>query len=147
MQIKIKSNAPATHYTSTGLGFSDGTEVPADVIVWSTGFELGSRDSVRRLFGEAVVSQIEDSLGLNEEGESKGAYKIQRESTVFLSDKACADIFADPGLITHGGALGQARYLSRYIALQIRATLEGKPFRPYLDTPVPVQSHYNRLQA
>lgn len=79
IQIGIKSDARATHYTSRGLGFSDGTEIPADVILWATGFERNLRESVRRLFGVAVAAQIDDFGGVNDEGETKGAWKLQRK--------------------------------------------------------------------
>jgi len=135
-QISIKSDARATHYTTTGLGFSDGTEIPADVIVWATGFERNLRDSVRKLLGEDVAAQIEDFLGINDEGETKGAWKLQRKPRAMIFfPTADINMFTDPGLITHGAALGQARYYSKYIAIQIKAALDGKPFCPYLDTP------------
>lgn len=43
----------------------------------------------------------------------------------------------DPGLLSHGIAQGQSRFFSRFIAMQIKAVLAGKPFRQYLKTPIP----------
>ncbi len=37
----------------------------------------------------------------------------------------------DPALWMHGGTLGTSRYLSRFIALQIKASLMGTPLVPY----------------
>jgi hypothetical protein len=34
-----------------------------------------------------------------------------------------------------GGTIGQARYMSRFLALQIKADVEGVPFQPYTKTP------------
>jgi hypothetical protein len=34
-----------------------------------------------------------------------------------------------------GGGSGHARYFSRFVALQVKAALEGKPLRVYHDTP------------
>ena len=34
-----------------------------------------------------------------------------------------------------GGSIGQARYMSRFLALQIKADVEGVPFQPYTKTP------------
>lgn len=39
----------------------------------------------------------------------------------------------------HGIALGQARFFSKYIALQIKAELDDRPFKVYKDTPIPVK--------
>lgn len=75
----MKAGVPATHYTSEGLGFSDGTEVSADVIVFATGFELDLKDSIRRFFGDAVADQTDQFFGLDDEGEVRGAWRIQRE--------------------------------------------------------------------
>ena len=41
----------------------------------------------------------------------------------------------DPGIWYMGGTIGQARYMSRFLALQIKADVEGVPFRPYTKTP------------
>lgn len=68
-----------THFTSTGLGFADGTEIPADVIVFSTGFEVNLKDSIRRLFGDDVADRTDQFFGIDDEGEIRGAYRIQRE--------------------------------------------------------------------
>ena len=39
---------------------------------------------------------------------------------------------ADPGLWFHGGTLGHARYMSRFVALQIKAELDGTPLTGYV---------------
>jgi hypothetical protein len=41
----------------------------------------------------------------------------------------------DPALWYHGGTQGLARYYSRFIALQIKASLLGTPLPIYLKTP------------
>ena len=55
----MKSDALPTRYTEEGLQFNDGTVIPADVIVWATGFEVNMRDSIRRLFGDEVADEID----------------------------------------------------------------------------------------
>lgn len=116
----MKAGVEATHYTPTGLAFSDGTELPADVIVFSTGFEIDLKESIRRFFGDEVADQTDQFFGLDDEGEVRGAWRIQH-----------------PGLLSHGVAQGQSRFFSKYIALQIKAVLEGKAFKPYRGTSVP----------
>lgn len=71
--------ASPTHYTADGLGFADDSTVPADVIVWATGFESNMKDSIRRLFGDETANQIDDYFGVDDEGEVRGAWRLQRE--------------------------------------------------------------------
>jgi hypothetical protein len=61
-------------YTEDGLIFEDGTHLPADVVIYATGFTGNLRDSVREYFGEEIYAQVEDYWGINQEGELKGAY-------------------------------------------------------------------------
>lgn len=75
----------ATHYTSEGVGFSDGTELPADVIVFSTGFEIDLKNSIRRFFGDAVADRTDQFFGVDDEGEVRGAWKIERECGVTVA--------------------------------------------------------------
>jgi len=74
-KIKVKSNALPTQYTPSGLLFSDGTELPADVVVFATGFNGNMRYLVDDIFGSDVAEQMGDFWGLDKYGEIKGAYK------------------------------------------------------------------------
>ena len=71
----MKAGALPTHYTRNGLAFSDGTEIPADVIIFSTGFVGNMRTEVAQIFGQDVAAQADDFWGLDEEGELKGVFK------------------------------------------------------------------------
>lgn len=84
IQIKMKSNAHPTRYTPTGLEFSDGTELPADVIVFTTGFVGNMRHNISALVSPEVESQLEDLWGLDAEGELLGAFKYSGRE-LFLS--------------------------------------------------------------
>lgn len=75
----MKSRANATHYTKSGLAFDDGTEIPADVIVWSTGFEMNLRKDIEAMLGAEVAKKTDDFFGVDDEGEVRGAWKLQRE--------------------------------------------------------------------
>lgn len=75
----MKSGVSAVEYTVEGLRLSDGSSVPADVIVWATGFKTNMRDNVRQLFGADVADRIDDYFALDSEGESRGAWKLQRK--------------------------------------------------------------------
>lgn len=71
----MKSDARITHFTPNGLGFSDGSEIPTDVIVFCTGFVGDNRTEVTRLFGKEVADRTKDFWGLDEEGELLGAFR------------------------------------------------------------------------
>ena len=73
----MKSDSALTHYTSNGLGFADGTELPADLIVFATGFDLNMK--TQELFGEEVAGHFGDFTTMDEEGEPSGAYKFCRQ--------------------------------------------------------------------
>jgi hypothetical protein len=74
----VKAGAVPTNYTNSGLAFSDGTEISADVIVFATGFDINLKDSIRKYFGDEVADRIDQFFGLDDEGEVRGAWRIQR---------------------------------------------------------------------
>ena len=123
-------------YTENGLGFGDESELAADAIVWATGFKLNLREQIGEMLGKDVAARIDDYWGVDDEGELRGVYKLQREygSSAWNMLK-----LIDPGLIMHGLAFGQARFYSKFVAFQIKAVLDGKKFEQYLETPVPVK--------
>ncbi|KAH9207921.1 hypothetical protein DL95DRAFT_428905 [Leptodontidium sp. 2 PMI_412] len=117
--IKVKSDSLPVRYLEDGLECSNGDHIKADVIVFATGFVGNLKILASEMFGSDVASQIDDFFGLDEEGELKGAFKPM----------------GHPAFWYHGGAVAQARYCSRFIALQIKAKLIGTPLPVYLDTP------------
>lgn len=82
-QIAVKSNSALTHYTPTGLGFADGSEIPADAVVFATGFDHNIRNRVAELFGQSVADQMGDFSYMDDEGEAAGAYKFLRSLFIF----------------------------------------------------------------
>lgn len=74
-QIKVKSDAHIVSYTTEGLLFSDGVELPADVILFATGFSGNLRQVVADTFGSSIADQLEDFWGMDTEGETQGAFK------------------------------------------------------------------------
>ncbi|KAH7412687.1 hypothetical protein BKA64DRAFT_692065 [Cadophora sp. MPI-SDFR-AT-0126] len=113
--IKVKSGSPPKSYTPDGLLLEDGTEVKADVIIFTTGFVQNMRSIAGLIVGPEVESQLEVFWGLNEEGELKGAFKHT----------------GHPGVWFTGGDIALARYYSQFIALQIKAHLMGAPLEVY----------------
>ncbi|KAG0645380.1 Flavin-containing monooxygenase YUCCA3 [Hyphodiscus hymeniophilus] len=118
-QIKMKSDAAIKQYTPTGLEFADGSHLDVDVIVFCTGFEGNMRESATEIFGSEVANGLEDFFGVDAEGEILGAWRRQ----------------GYPGIWYNGGTIVNARYYSRFIALQIKADLEGMPLPLYKKTP------------
>jgi len=74
-RIRIKSDSLAVRFTENGLAFDDGSELPADVIVFATGFCGNLRDDVRTILGDDVADKVSDFWGLDDEGEPRGAYR------------------------------------------------------------------------
>ncbi|PYH81593.1 putative flavin-containing monooxygenase [Aspergillus uvarum CBS 121591] len=99
-EIKVKSDSAVVSYTEEDLLLDDGSVLPADVVIFATGFTGILRDSVRTFFGEDVYDRVEDYWRVS------------------------------PGLWYIGGR-GQARFYSRFVALQIRASIDGTPLPAY----------------
>lgn len=74
-QIKMQSSSLPVAYTENGLSCADGTTLPADLIVFATGFVGNLRLVVSNMFGPEVAGQLEDYWGMDDEGEIKGAFK------------------------------------------------------------------------
>jgi len=79
----MKSDAAITHYTEMGLAFANGTEIPADLIVFATGFDLNLSNRVREFFGDEVADCFGEFSSMNDEGEASGAYRFYRGSFPF----------------------------------------------------------------
>ena len=85
----MKSDALPTHFTRTGLAFSDGSEIAADVIVFCTGFVGNMRTNVAQIFGHEIAEQAGDFWGLDEEGELIGAFKATSRTFHTLLAPTC----------------------------------------------------------
>lgn len=110
------------HLTEDSVVLTDGTELPADVVVYATGY--GSMNGwAADLMGQEVADRVGKMWGLGSdttkdpgpwEGEQRNMWKPTQQ----------------PGLWFHGGNLHQSRHYSLYLALQLKARYEG------IDTPV-----------
>ena len=102
---------------------TDGTVLPADLIVYATGY--GSMNGwAARLISQEVADRVGKCWGLGSattkdpgpwEGELRNMWKPTQQ----------------PALWFHGGNLHQSRHYSLYLALQIKARQEGLPIRVY----------------
>ncbi len=120
--IKL-AHGEVDHLTETSVVLADGTELPADVVVYATGY--GSMNGwAADLMGQEVADRVGKVWGLGSdttkdpgpwEGEQRNMWKPTQQ----------------PGLWFHGGNLHQSRHYSLYLALQLKARYEGIPTPVY----------------
>ncbi|KAF9774726.1 hypothetical protein IL306_007242 [Fusarium sp. DS 682] len=114
-QIKMKSDGLLEEFTESGLAFSNGSHLPADVVVFCTGFANEYRNEAVKFVGPESAPMMDDYWYLDSEGELRGAFKKQ----------------GLPGIWYTGGGVQHARFYSRFIVLQIKADLMGKSLPVY----------------
>lgn len=115
-RIKL-AHGQVDHLTEDSVVLSDGTELPADVVVYATGY--GSMNGwAADLIGQDVADKVGKVWGLGSdtpkdpgpwEGEQRNMWKPTQQ----------------PNLWFHGGNLHQSRHYSLYLALQLKARFEG----------------------
>ncbi|ART68767.1 FAD-dependent oxidoreductase [Mycobacterium dioxanotrophicus] len=103
--------------TEDSVILADGTELPADVVVYATGF--GSMNGwAADLIGQDVADKVGKVWGLGSdtlkdpgpwEGEQRNMWKPTQQENLWF----------------HGGNLHQSRHYSLYLALQLKARYEG----------------------
>jgi len=115
--IKLKSGVEVARVTADGVVLDDGSELPADLIVCATGY--GSMNGwAAQLISKEVADKVGKCWGLGSdtrkdpgpwEGELRNMWKPTQQE----------------GLWFHGGNLHQSRHYSQFLALQLKARLEG----------------------
>jgi putative flavoprotein involved in K+ transport len=120
-RVKL-AHGQVDHLTRDAVVLEDGTELPADLVVYATGY--GSMNGwAADLISQEVADQVGKVWGLGSdttkdpgpwEGEQRNMWKPTQQ----------------PGLWFHGGNLHQSRHYSLYLALQLKARAEG------IETPV-----------
>ncbi|MCG7596586.1 NAD(P)/FAD-dependent oxidoreductase [Mycobacterium sp. PSTR-4-N] len=121
-RIKL-AHGQVDHLTEDSVVLADGTELPADVVVYATGY--GSMNGwAADLIGQDVADKVGKVWGLGSdtpkdpgpwEGEQRNMWKPTQQ----------------PNLWFHGGNLHQSRHYSLYLALQLKARYEGLPTPVY----------------
>lgn len=123
-QVAVRAGVAPAAFTETGLRFSDGTTADADAVVWCTGF---ADHNVRATAGEALgldrdlARCLDGTWGVDAEGEIRGMWKRHLRLDNYW---------------VMGGNMGQQRWWSRILALQIKAALEDTLPPAYRETPV-----------
>jgi len=116
-RIGLRSGVSVRALTPRAVVLDDGSELPADLIVYATGYGPMS-DVAARLISPAVAERIGPCWGLGSgtakdpgpwEGELRNLWTPTRQ----------------PGLWFHGGNLQQSRFYSLQLALQLKARMAG----------------------
>ncbi|KAF8868385.1 FAD/NAD-P-binding domain-containing protein [Infundibulicybe gibba] len=107
-QIKIKQGVEISTFKPKSVLFTDGSELPADAVIFSTGYR-NIREDMKSLFGEATINQTDPVWGVDEEGELRGCYKPS----------------GHPGLWYGVGDFFSSRFLSKQLALSIKGVELG----------------------
>lgn len=120
--IKLKSGSDVDHLTETSVVLKDGTELPADLVVYATGY--GSMNGwAADLISRKVAEKVGKCWGLGSdtpkdpgpwEGEQRNMWKPTQQEALWF----------------HGGNLHQSRHYSQYLSLQLKARQAG------IETPV-----------
>ena len=121
-EIKVKSGVDIERLTERGIRFVDGTEIDADVVIQATGFQ-----SLHEMIAQIVSREVGDRIGKcwglgsgtrNDpgpwHGEPRNMYKPVAQENMWIQ----------------GGNLALSRIFSKFVALQIKARMEG------IETPV-----------
>ncbi|MFJ3057109.1 NAD(P)/FAD-dependent oxidoreductase [Herbaspirillum sp. NPDC087042] len=116
-KIRLKSGVDVKEIRPHGIALSDGSELPADVIVYATGY--GSMNGwAADLISREVADKVGKCWGLGSattkdpgpwEGEQRNMWKPTQQQALWF----------------HGGNLHQSRHYSLYLALQLKARMEG----------------------
>ena len=122
-KIKLKTRVTVTQINSHSLVFSDGSELPADLVVYATGY--GSMNQwAAELISQKVADKVGKVWGLGSdttkdpgpwEGEQRNMWKPTQQEALWF----------------HGGNLHQSRHFSQFLSLQLKARMEGLPTPVY----------------
>ena len=125
--IKL-AHGQATEFTQSGIKLDDGTELPADVVVFATGY--GSMNGwAAQLISQEVADKVGKCWGLGSdttkdpgpwEGELRNMWKPTQQDALWF----------------HGGNLHQSRHYSQFLSLQLKARQAGLPTPVYGLAPV-----------
>ena len=122
-EIKLKPKVSVAEVMENSVALSDGTELPADLIVYATGY--GSMNGwAAQLISQDVADRVGKVWGLGSnttkdpgpwEGEQRNMWKPTQQDNLWF----------------HGGNLHQSRHYSQFLSLQLKARKEGIPTPVY----------------
>ena len=121
-EIKLR-RGQVVELDETGVILDDGSHLDADLIVYATGYN-SMNGWVADLMGQAKADQLGKCWGLGSdttkdpgpwEGEQRNMWKPTQVENLWM----------------HGGNLHQSRHYSQFLALQLKARMEGIPTPVY----------------
>jgi putative flavoprotein involved in K+ transport len=122
-EVKVRSNVEIAAIKSHSVVLTDGSELPADVIIYATGY-LPMNEWVAKIISRETADLIGPNWGYGSgtrgdpgpwEGELRNMWKPLRHEALWF----------------HGGNLHLSRYYSRFVALQLKARFERIPVTVY----------------
>ena len=122
-KVKLHAGTEPIRFTRDGLELRNGARLQADAVIFATGYHSMQR-TISDLISPEVAEKIGHCWGYGSgtpgdpgpwEGEMRNLWKPN----------------AQDGLWLHGGNLHLSRFFSKYVALQIKARMEGIPTPVY----------------
>ncbi|AZO11516.1 MULTISPECIES: NAD(P)/FAD-dependent oxidoreductase [unclassified Mesorhizobium] len=116
-QIGVRSGAGIKSLTPQGILFEDGSELAIDAIVCCTGFQ-SMNETVATIVSREVADKVGPCWGLGSgvkgdpgpwQGELRNMWKPTAQEALWF----------------HGGNLALSRFYSKFVALQLKARMEG----------------------
>jgi len=108
-EISVVQADRLTRMVANGFEVDDGSVLPADLVVLATGYK-NLQEGVRRMLGDEVADRVGPVWGFDENYAMRNMWQQT----------------AQPGFWIMGGSLVDCRLYSRFLALQIRASLNGQ---------------------
>ena len=116
-QIKLKTRVGVSRLTENSVVLSDGSELPAELVVYATGY--GTMDNwAAELISKDVADKVGQCWGIGSGTERDPGPWVGELRNMWAPT-------AQEGLWFHGGNLAQSRHFSRYVAIQMKARYEG----------------------
>jgi hypothetical protein len=106
-KIKLIQARDVDTFTNSGLRHRDG-EIDADLIVLATGYE-NQQEGIRRLLGDNIADRLGPVWGFDENHVMRNMWQRTKQESLWIM----------------GGSLIDCRIYSRFLALQIVASLKG----------------------
>ncbi len=122
-QVKVRSGVEIREVKPKAVVLTDGSEVPADVIVYATGY-LPMNEWVAAIISRQTADLVGPNWGYGSgargdpgpwEGELRNMWKPLKQQALWF----------------HGGNLHLSRHYSKFVALQLKARMEGIPTPVY----------------
>jgi hypothetical protein len=86
----------------------DGEIVPCDLVVLATGFQ-NMQENIRVMFGDEIADRVGPVWGFDEDHNMRNMWRQTAQENFWIM----------------GGSILEARLNSRFLALQIKASLQG----------------------